>query len=729
MGFFKKLLGIEDYTSPSFQRYMDDEYDSYQTLEEKQAIFKDILFNQAPSKEEFMKKVKEKEEKEKAKYKSPYLEKYEQFMNEAKKHGYDHELMKTIHQGPSLFDVKKLDRISRLERSFIEHTGFNKDAFPANTELFYLDDIFSEIYTAETYQNKKEFFGQYLDEYLHKKDVEKCCIKLGQEDFLYAYKNNIEADAVEYNFLLVDKNNNVKDKIIYEENGRTVNNFEKLLAILQMEVEYLDLAHKKEFKDIGDINPEIYTNPNLPYSDRIYIKNQILIDLYESRKYDDDSLDIFRDCLERNKDIGYILNPSYTAEQRSIVLKIVEDYKNNPTILKNLRDFSVKYGTHFDKRFSHNQFGYVLECVQNNDIEKFNEPEKLAQMDLEGYKDFALHSTTNSYEITPENSNRAFVIYKDNEKYPEYDEFRLEEIEFDENGKKIGQFLVYEKRDGKETPVDGLNSFLAECEKAHIDQDSLTFFNNVIKEVSETISDVNKHGHVHFIYTEDSSTIQIEGIRSEKKELTEEDQMAIFLGGQQNANTIDEETAGIVISLIKDNEIKVLYSDAKNADAMFETKDEALSYILNEHGSFTNKHDVRNMPISLNKNNTLSENIEKEKNLLYKEKYKSISQKKLEQMMNFAMKKKKHSILSSQDDKVSLLFEPYSKKDAEGNMYNNCNIYKIEDGEKTPLYVRNLDEKGMEHITGDIEDALNVLLDNDFALQDTNDEIARRLAR
>ena len=726
MGFLQKLFGggKSDFTNVGFQMYKDKDTTTYQELEQKEDTLKDVLFFQAPSREEFAQRVKEEKEKQMAKYKSPYLKKYEQFMAEARKNGYDPLLFNELNSGPVLFEVEKLDRISRFERSFIEHTGFNKDAFPEGTEIFYFDEFFSDTFTSENYQDKKGFIAQYLDEYLLDKGVKQCCIKISQEEFLYASRNNIAADAVEYNYSLVDKNNNVKDVIIYEEDGKTVNNSAKLLAILQMEVEYLDLIHKKEFRDIGDIPLSTYADPKLPYSDKIYIKNQILIDLYESRKYDKDTLDLFRKCLKEDIDIGYILNPSYTIDQRKRVLDIAKDFWNDDRILKNLRDFSTKYGTHFEHQFTENQFGYILDCIQFDKMDGFTEPPKLAEMDLEYYKDMALISPTNSYEFRPENSDKVYILTKDKD-HEEYDEFRLEEVEYDENGKKIGQYLIYEKQGENETPREGLDTFLLECQKAHFDQDSHVIFEETLSEVIETISDIEKHGHVHVLYTEDSSAIQIEGIRSEKKELTEDEEMAIFLGGQRNENTINQEDAGVTITIIKDGEFKVLYSDSPDKKAMFESIDEVFAYIMNEHGSFTGRHDVRTMPISVSeKTSTLSENIEKEKTLLYKEKYKSLTQKKLEQMINFSMKKRLHSTLTSNDEMVTLLFEPYFAKDGE-NTYSNCNIYKIENGEKTPVYVKSLDEKGIEHISGSMEDAIHILLANDFAIQESSKIVSK----
>ncbi len=717
MGFFKRLLGIDDWQNVGSQIANDDRFEDYSHMMQQKKNLENIL-NYSVSHEDFVKRLKEDEQKEKEKYKSPYLKRYEEFMNEAKKLGYDEELMDFIGRGPSLFKVKDLERISRLERSYIEHTGFNRDAFPEGTEILYFDEIFESAFTSQDYESKKQFIVQYVDEYLHERNIEKCCIKIGQEEFLYAYKNNIEADAIEYNFSLVDKNNNVKDKIIYEDGNTTVNNSTKLLAILQMEVEFLDLTHKKEFKNIGDIPLSTYADKKLTAADKVYIKNQILLDLFESRKYDQESLELFRECLKKDKDIGYILNPCYSAAQRKNILEIVDEYWDDDIVLKNLRKFSVETGTHFTEEFTFNQYGYILDRVGNDDIDDFNSLEKLAQMDLERYKDLALSTDSKSYEFRPEGSDKTFILTKGKE-HEGYDDFRLEKVEYNEEGKKIDQYLIYEKCGENETPREGLDELFTELKKKHLDKDSRSIFENTISEVIETISDIEKHGHIHLLYAEDSSIIQIEGIRSEKKELTEDEEMAIFLGGQRNENTISEENAGITLSIIKNNEIKVLYSDDSKKEGMFKDIEDAFTYIIANHGNLLDRHDVRTMPVSVSANDTLTENIEREKTLLYKEKYKTSSQKTLEQVINLTMKKKIHSTLSSRDDAVTLLFEPYIKRIDENSLYSNCNIYKVENGEKTPVYVKTLDEKGVEHISGSFDDALDVILENDFDIRDS----------
>ena len=73
--------------------------------------------------------------------------------------------------------------------------------------------------------------------------------------------------------------------------------------------------------------------------------------------------------IERNIDIGYVLNPCFSAEQRSIILSRLHEAQldNDTKYMKRLRDFNTINGTFLKKPFAKWEFCYIMDLLDKDE--------------------------------------------------------------------------------------------------------------------------------------------------------------------------------------------------------------------------------------------------------------------------------------------------------------------------------------------------------------------------
>ena len=518
-----------------------------------------------------------------------------------------------------LYDVSSLDRIAQLKKYYIDHTGFEKSKFPEGTQLLYFDDVFNDLYdNLDAYYRQSDYIGERLERYLKDKGIDRCCIKLGEGEFLYYYPNTVENDAIEYNVSLVDKKNNVKYQLTHEADGQTVDKSAELSQILLSEVAFLDLAHDKEYKDLGDIPVESYTSPKLPLMDKIRIKNEILLDLYESKKFKKDALEVLKDALSKDFDIGYILCPCYSAQQMQTIMQLVKENENEVRMLQDLRLFSTEISKQFHKPFSQSEFAYLISSVIEGNVAGFSTPQQKAQLKLCFYRDESFNNGGGPCMV--ELGDKRYVITKNEKEHPSFSDFRLEEfIDVSKPYSPENVRTVYECKNATET--GSLDEFLSRLEDKYTDKSIVDRIQDAIRDVMGVVTAEEKTGHILLIQSQDGAVIQVEGIR---KSSTEEDAVLAAITGNIGEAEVSQGDEGVTITIVKDGVAEVVYSD----DASLGVTNSIMQAcdIISEHGKLSDSEQRTSTPINPFAEFKLEEEKKNELDkLLYDGKYRPIA--------------------------------------------------------------------------------------------------------
>lgn len=605
---------------------------------------------------------------------------------------------------------EEAERILRIKKRFIEHTLFNQDAFPKGTRILYFDDVFNELYaSASDYYADRDSLSSRVQNYLKNNGFEHVCLKLGAEDFLYFYPNSINdsIDGTAYNISLTDKNNIVKEKIVYEENGETCGNKKNLQQILEIEVDFLDLAPDKQFREIGDVSPERYTNYRYSEMERMRVKRDILIDIYESKRYTKDQYEIIKGALKDDIDIGYILHPSFSKYQMRAILKYLDDYKNNPQFLANLRKFSTDVGKVFKKPFGDCEFLYIMNKCLSGRMDDWTSPTTIAEMKINYYKDVAYSSVTNDTTFVLD--GHYYILTKNHDKHSNFDYFKLEEAIW-ENGNIIDKKFVYEiDESGVKGSLDEVINLLKN--KYHA-KDNADILKKAIADAKEANVDASKQSGYRILDCKDGAKIQIVGF---DKGNIGDSLMASLFGGDSEESTM--ENTGITVTIFKDGKEKIVYSDDENLGIT--TTLEELQEIVDSHGELIDNEVFLSTALRADfpkKEDKLNESI------LRDNKYKYLAETNLDKIKSTVVSKNKHFLWHSVDKSVALKFEPSVGEIDENTKIKDMNVYAIEDEKIIPIYTHNVitsptGEK-FEKISGSMDDVLNYIASHNFELLD-----------
>ncbi len=633
--------------------------------------------------------------------------------------------IETDFQNPyDLYEIEDLDKIAKIKHKYIDRTGFNKDAFPADTELVFFDDVFHECYPKfDDYSRNANFINSRIEKLFLQKKYERCCMALSNGNFLYYYPNRIENDATEYNISLVDKNNKILKMLVYEDldNNNTVSNLNDIIAILKSDIEFLDLLDISNDNFTPNYDHDAYSNESIPFADRTNIKNNILMELYESRKYDNESLKLIRDMLLKGVDINYIINPCFTYWQRNKILERIAATPEDYDYLKCLREFNINTGTHFKQPFTSYEFAYIMQCLDKGDYDDFKSPEKLAWLKLNFYKNRA-SDDPDFYEFNIE--GRYFRITK-NSNYPTFDDFKIEECFKDSNtSETVSTKLVYEHQGTYE--AGDLNIIVDLLKEKYRYRDNNEIFLHAIQDVYKTISDINLHGHIHILKTTGNATVEIEGI---SKDNSEKSDMDLFLSGYTGENAVSESEAGVTISVIVGNKRTIVYSDDPSLNinnSISEALKEIEKYgdLIDEDEKSSASKAVDNVVLSEEEQQDIDEKIKRYRD----ERYTTEAESNVNEICNMVLSTQKSWTWESTDDKYEnrtrLLFVPYTKEEDDGTEFKTCNIYLIKNGEKKPLYVEeiieNEDNSTIHRIDGKFDDVLDVIKTNNFEIKINN---------
>lgn len=642
----------------------------------------------------------------------PYEKTYRDFVKEVEKRwGLD---ITKLEEPETLYKIEDLERKLQLDKKYIERTGFNPDAFPKDTKILYFDDVFHKLYdNYEEYVSGAKYVNANINAYLKNNGIERCCIELSKKRFLYYYPNNIENDAVEYNVSLVDKNNNVEKQLVYEKDGETINNNEELLELLKSDIQYLDLVEFAGHKKVRDYQPSLYANKKLLYKERIKIKNNILKELYRTHKYDNDSLKIIRDMLEKDEDIGLVINPCFNTAQRERILARIEIAKqeHDDQFIKSLRFFNTVTGAHLHKPFTEHEFAYIMDRIDHNDILDFDKPEKLAQLKLNYYKSQAKVSQFCEFEV----GGRFFRLYNGSD-YSKFSEFKVVECIIEDN-KVVGTKPLYECKDGVETGnLDVLTKLLEEKYNLRDDKE---IFQKAVADALTNISGIGKQERIRVLRTTSDAIIEIERIKEESEE---EDFASAFFG---NSNEKKEENAmGITITVISDGKRYAVYSDNPEL-GINSTLDEALKEI-EKYGNLIDEDERTSSTINPDNidmayaTETIDDKIEQARI----ENFKSLTEKKFERIEKKVKETQETWNMESNapdfNNKINLLFVPYRKNLEDGTTFDVCNVYQLVDNERVPIYVREVTNDGIESQQGDVDAVLNILRNYDFGIGSIN---------
>ena len=611
----------------------------------------------------------------------------------------------TLNKLPSYEEAEK---ILHVKKRFIEHTLFNQDAFPKGTRILYFDDIFNEIYTSSSeYYAERETLYSRIEDYLKRNGFKNVCLKLGAEEFLYFYPNSINdsIDGTAYNISLTDKNNTVKEKIVYEENGVTCGSKKNLQQMLEIEVDFLDLAPDKQFREIGDVSPERYTNYRYSEMERMRVKRDILIDIYESKRFTKDQYEVIKDALDKDIDIGYILHPSLSKYQMRVILKYLKNYQNKPQFLANIRKFSTNDGRFFKKPFTDYEFSYIIYKCLDNKVNDWTSPTTIAEMKINYYKDMAENSV--SSDTTFVLDGHYYILTKNKEMYPDFDHFKLEEAIW-ENGNIVDKKLVYEcNKSGIQGNLDEVMNLLKN--KYHAKENS-DILKKAIADAKEINVDAFKQNGYRILDCKDGAKIQIVGF---DKGNIGDSLMSTLFGGESEEPTI--ENTGITVTIFKDGKEKIIYSDDENLGIT--TTLEELQEIVDSHGELIDNEVFLSTALHADfpkQNDKLNESI------LRDNKYKYLAETNLDTIKSTVVSKNKHFLWHSVDKSVALKFEPSVGEIDENTKIKDMNVYAIEDEKIIPIYTHNVitsptGEK-FEKISGSMDDVLNYIASHNFEL-------------
>ena len=661
----------------------------------------------ANSNEEVWRRILTRKEEDPSQKKSSFEKTYEQLRKDIlNQMGID--IDKDIVAFNKLPSYEEAEKILRVKKRFIEHTLFNQDAFPKGTRILYFDDLFNELYSsASEYYAERDGLNSRIQDYLKVNGYKNVCIKLGAEDFLYFYPNTINdtIDGTAYNVSLTDKNNVVKSKIIYEENGVTCGNKKNLQQMLEIEVDFLDLAPDKQFREIGDVNPERYTNYKYSEMERMRVKRDILVDIYESKRFTKDQYEIIKKALEDDIDIGYILHPSFSKYQMLVILDCLDKFKNNPQFLANIRKFSTDVGRMFKKPFGDEEFAYVMKKCQNGKMDDWASPTTIAEMKINYYKDIAWNSITHETRFSID--GHEYLLTKNDTEYPDYEHFKIEEIFFN-NGSVEDKRLIYDcNQHGTQGNLEEVMNLLKN--KYH-EKDNVEILSKAINDAIQVNVDSTKQNGYRILDCKDGAKIQIVGF--DKGNIGDTFMASVF-GGIAPEST--EENTGITVTIFKDGKEKVVYSDDENLGIT--TTLEELQQIINAHGELIDNEEFLETPLRANfskKNDKLNESI------LRDGKYKYLAETNLNEIKSMVLAKNRHFFWRSSDKSVTLKFEPSVHETEDGTKIKDVNIYAIEDDEIKPLYSHGIitspNGEKTEIYSGSIDDVLDYITSHNFEL-------------
>jgi len=472
-------------------------------------------------------------------------------------------------------DYEEVEKILRVRKRVLDRTSFNQNAFPEGTEILYFDDVFNEIYSSPSdYYADRGALSSRIQSYIKNNGYENVCIKIGVEEFLFFYPNCAD-DSVygkPYNVSLTDKDNVVKRKIIYEEDGETCGDIKNLQQILEIQVEFLDLSADEKPHEIGDVSPERYTSYELSPFERLHIKRDILLDIYESGLFIKGQYEVIRAALCKDIDIGYILYPGYDQYQMRAILKYLGDYRNNPQFLANLRKFSSDIGRNFKKPFGDCEFLYVMTKCLNGRMDDWTSPTTIAEMKINNYKDIAWGADANEAQFSID--GHCFILTKNHDKHPRLEDFKLEEAIYNK-GNTVGRKFVYEcNESGIQGSLDEvMNLLIKKCQG----NDNAEILSKAIEDAKKANIDSAGQGGCRVLFCEDGARITITGF---DKENAGDTLMASFFGGAATGSA--EENTGITVTILKNGAEQIVYSDDENLGIT--TTMQELQEIVDKHG-------------------------------------------------------------------------------------------------------------------------------------------------